>query len=103
MLPEKAEEADYLLRFKRDFTIAVVEAKSAYKNPADGLQQAKEYAGIIGLKFAYAINGKGIIEHDFITGKDADLEGFPTPNELWARLRQSEGITSEVVGRALQR
>lgn len=99
---KKQKRADYLLRFRRDFAIAVVEAKSAYKNPADGLQQAKEYAEILSLKFAYATNGKGIVEHDFITGKDADLEGFPTPAELWARLSQSEGITLEVEERLLQ-
>lgn len=99
---KKQKRADYLLRFRRDFTIAVVEAKSAYKNPADGLQQAKEYAEILSLKFAYATNGKGIIEHDYITGKDADLEGFPTPDELWARLSQAEGVTPEVAERLLQ-
>ncbi len=69
------------------------EAKSAYKNPGDGLQQAKEYAEILGLKFAYSTNGKGIVEHDFITGKDTDLESFPTPDELWMRLSQLENIT----------
>ena len=49
--PQK--RADYLLRYRRDFPIAVVEAKAAYKNSGDGLQQAKEYALILGLKFAY--------------------------------------------------
>jgi len=72
------KRADYLLRYKRDFSIAVVEAKSVYKKPGDGLQQAKEYAQILGLKFAYATNGHGIVEHDFITGRDNDLEVFPT-------------------------
>lgn len=99
---KKQKRADYLLRFRRDFTIAVVEAKSAYKNPADGLQQAKEYAEILGLKFAYATNGKGIIEHDYITGNDADLAGFPTPDELWARLSRAEGVTPELAERLLQ-
>jgi type I restriction enzyme R subunit len=58
-LPTK--KADYLLRHTPDFTIAVVEAKAQHKSPADGLQQAKEYAQILGLKFAYATNGKGIV------------------------------------------
>jgi type I restriction enzyme R subunit len=51
--PQK--RADYLLRYRRDFPIAVVEAKSIYANPGDGLQQAQEYALILGLKFAYQI------------------------------------------------
>ncbi len=99
---KKQKRADYLLKFRRDFSIAVVEAKSAYKNAGDGLQQAKEYAEILGLKFAYSTNGKGIVEHDYITGKDKDLENFPTPDELWMRLSQSEGIEPEIAGRLLE-
>jgi len=49
----KQKRADYLLRYTRDFAIAVVEAKPEYKKPGDGLQQAKDYAEILGLKFAY--------------------------------------------------
>lgn len=75
--PQK--RADYLLRFTRDFMIAVVEAKAAYKTPGAGLQQAKEYAEILGLKFAYATNGKGIIEFDYTTGLETELDRFPAP------------------------
>ena len=56
--PQK--RADYLLRYTRDFSIAVVEAKPDYKTPGEGLQQAKDYAEILGLKFAYSTNGHGI-------------------------------------------
>ncbi len=44
--PTRREQrrADYLLKYRRDFTLAVVEAKSVYKKPGDGLQQAKDYA-----------------------------------------------------------
>src|SRR5579864_7481220 len=83
---------DYLLRYRRDFPIAVVEAKTIYAKPGDGLQQAKEYAQILGLKFAYATNGHGIVEHDFLTGQDNDLEAFPSAEDLWDRLSTSEGI-----------
>lgn len=92
----KQKRSDFLLKMRRDFSIAVVEAKSAYKKPGDGLQQAKEYAEILKLKFAYSTNGKGIVEHDFITGKDTDLESFPTPDELWGRLSKSENITPQI-------
>src|SRR5947207_3355294 len=88
--PQK--RADYLLRYKRDFNIAVVEAKSVYAKPGDGLQQAKDYAQILGLKFAYATNGHGIVEHDFLSGRDNDIETFPSAEELWSRLRKTEGI-----------
>src|ERR1022692_858284 len=86
---------DYLLRYRRDFPIAVVEAKTLYAKPGDGLQQAKEYAQILGLKFAYATNGHGIVEHDFLTGQDNDLEAFPSDDDLWSRLATSEGIVDE--------
>jgi len=97
--PQK--RADYLLKYRRDFTLAVVEAKSVYKNPCDGLQQAKDYAQILGLKFSYSTNGHGIVEHDFFTGKDNDLETFPTPDELWGRLQAAENITPEISERML--
>lgn len=81
------KKADYVLRYRSDSAIAVVEAKRSFKKPADGLQQAMEYAEILGLKFAYSTNGKGIVEHDFITGKQREIASFPSPTELWTRLR----------------
>jgi len=98
-LPQK--RADYLLRYARDFMIAVVEAKHVYRKPGDGLQKAKDYAQILGLKFAYSTNGTSIVEHDFLTGLDRDLETFPSPSDLWRRLRQSEGIEPEDIANRL--
>ena len=88
--PQK--RADYLLRYKPNLMIAVVEAKASLKNHRDGLQQAKEYAQILDLKFAYSTNGKGIVEHDFLSGRETELEAFPSPDELWARLQMHLGI-----------
>lgn len=78
---------DYVLFIRRNIPIAVVEAKAEYKLPGDGLQQALQYAEMLGVKFAYASNGKGIVEHDFITGQECDLVLFPGPDELWGRLK----------------
>ncbi len=89
--PQK--RADYILRYRPDFMIAVVEAKAAFKKAGDGLQQAKEYAQILDLKFAYSSNGYEIVEHDFLTGKESDLVEFPTPKELWQRRHEQLGIT----------
>jgi type I restriction enzyme R subunit len=91
--PQK--RADYLLRYRPDLMLAVVEAKASHKNPGDGLQQAKEYAQILELKFAYATNGHGIVEHDFLSGKEANLDVFPKPEELWKRLYVTMGLKSE--------
>ena len=89
------KKADYLLYFRPGYLIGVVEAKAAYKKPADGLQQAMDYAEILGLKFAYATNGHGIIEHNFITGKQRPLDTFPSPTDLWGRFRSAEGLTDD--------
>lgn len=82
VLRRPQKRADYLLRYTRDFMLAVIEAKAAYKIPGAGLQQAKEYAQFLGLPFAYATNGHGIVEHDFLTGRDRDLSTFPAPSDL---------------------
>jgi type I restriction enzyme R subunit len=96
------KRADYLLRYTRDFLIGVVEAKPDYKNPGDGLQQAKEYAEILGLKFAYSTNGHGIVEFDYLTGEERDdLETFPSPGELWQRLRKADKLDNEATASRL--
>jgi type I restriction enzyme, R subunit len=90
-----SKRADYLLRYARDFMLAVVEAKAAYKLPGDGLQQGKQYAEVLGLKFAYSTNGHSIIECDYTTGQEREVETFPKPGELWQRLRSAQRITDE--------
>ncbi len=91
------KRADYILRYRPNYVVAVVEAMSAYKNAADGMQQAKEYAQTLGAKFAYATNGKSILEYSFLTGKETEISTFPPPDELWHHIRQAEGIKDDVV------
>jgi type I restriction enzyme R subunit len=86
------KRVDYLLRYTRDFPLAVVEAKAAYKSASDGLQQAKDYAEMLGLKFAYATNGHEIIEVDYSTGRETARADYPTPAQLWQRYRTASGI-----------
>jgi type I restriction enzyme R subunit len=93
---KKAKKADYLLRYSQNFLIAVVEAKREYKTAAEGMQQAKEYAQILGLKFAYATNGQEIFEFNSITGLENKIEKFPTPTELWNRLISIEPVKTEI-------
>jgi type I restriction enzyme, R subunit len=98
----KQKRADYILRYRHDFPLAVVEAKE-YQLPASaGLQQAMEYAEILGLKFAYATNGQEIIEHDFLTGQQSTLSAYPTPDELWARYCLAQGITPQIAEHLLE-
>jgi type I restriction enzyme R subunit len=81
------KRVDYLLRYTRDFPLAVVEAKASYRAAADGVQQAKQYAEMLGLKFAYATNGHDIIEFDYFAGLETPRADYPTPDELWQRYR----------------
>src|ERR1035437_6292561 len=93
---KKAKKADFLLRYTQNFLIAVVEAKRQYKTASEGMQQAKDYAQILGLKFAYATNGKEILEFNFITGLETKIEKFPTATELWNRLSSVEPVKAEI-------
>jgi len=97
--PQK--RADYLLRYTRDFPIAVIEAKAEYLSPGTGLEQAKDYAEILGLKFAYATNGHGIIEFDYLTGLEQEITRFPAPSEHWERLAASQGLDESKKSRLL--
>ena len=95
------KRADYVLNYTRDFMIAVVEAKPEADPAGTGMQQAKDYAEILGLKFAYATNGHAILEFDYTTGQERELSGFPTPDELWQRLTTAEGLSEDSARRLL--
>ncbi|MBM3982560.1 MAG: DEAD/DEAH box helicase [Planctomycetes bacterium] len=87
---------DYLLYFRREMPLAVVEAKSNAKPAANGLQQAKEYAKLLDLKFAYATNGTEIIEFDAFTQNETVVSAFPTPEQLLQRYQVGMGFSSAV-------
>jgi type I restriction enzyme R subunit len=76
--------ADYILEY-RTIMLAVVEAKAWDKPLTEGVAQAKEYADKLALRFAYATNGQGIYEIDMVSGREGELERYPTPDELWNR------------------
>ncbi len=90
----KGKRADYILYYKPNQPIAIIEAKDNAHSIGAGIQQGLEYAEILDLSFAYSSNGDGFIEHDNTTGKERELvlHEFPTPEELWNRLNTSKGI-----------
>ncbi len=95
----EAKKADYILSYKPNLPIAVVEAKDNKHSVGAGMQQALEYAEILDVPFAYSSNGDAFLEHDR-TVKDGtvtreiSLDQFPTPDELWARYCKAKGYTS---------
>lgn len=89
---KKAKFADYMLYYNRATPIAIVEAKDANHTVSFGLQQAKEYAQMMDVPFAFSSNGSGFQEYDFLTGTERTLamDEFPTKDELYERfLRES--------------
>ncbi|MBQ9882441.1 MAG: DEAD/DEAH box helicase family protein [Synergistes sp.] len=98
---ERPKRADYLLYLGANNPIAVIEAKDNSHSVSFGLQQAKEYAVMLDLPFAYSSNGDGFFEHDFLTGMERELglNDFPTEAELTARYKAGKnngaGITPE--------
>src|SRR4051794_32414194 len=88
------KRVDYLLRYTRDFPLAVVEAKATYKTAADAVQQARIYAEMLGLKFAYATNGTDIIEIDYFAGTETHVADFAKPEELWDRYQTGSGVST---------
>ena len=87
-----SKKVDYLLRYTRDFPLAVVEAKVTYKAAENAVQQARQYAEMLGLKFAYATNGADIIECDYFAGTEVRRPDFQTPDELWRRYRAGNNV-----------
>lgn len=95
----KQKYTDYLLYYKKDFPIAVVEAKDNKKSVGAGIQQAISYAEILDVPFAFSSNGDGFVEHDRITGKERNLslDEFPTKAELWNRFVAQASLSNEQI------
>lgn len=85
---EKGKKADYVLYYSPGLPIAVVEAKRLKKSALEGIGQAKNYAKMLGIYFAYSTNGREIEEFDFTTKKQETIDRFPTPEELYRRYVQ---------------
>lgn len=97
----KAKYADYMLYYNRANPIAIVEAKDANHSVSFGMQQAKEYAAMMDIPFAFSSNGFGFQEYDFLTGKERSfsMDEFPTKEELYQRYlsesNDGEGLSED--------
>ncbi len=98
---KKGKRCDYILYVDENYPIAVVEAKDRNHQPADGIQQAIDYATDLQLPFAYSSNGAQFVEHDMKTGAERTfgMDDFPRPEELKERerrwLEEHEHLTAE--------
>ena len=103
----KSKRADYILYYKPNIPIALIEAKDNTYAIGDGMQQGLEYAETLNIPFVFSSNGDGFVFHDR-TGTSAEwettlgLDAFPSPDDLWARYRVWKGLTPEAESVVLQ-
>lgn len=95
----EAKKADYILYYKLNIPLAVIEAKDNNHAVGAGMQQALEYADILDLPFAHSSNGDAFLDHDrtgtgSMVEREIPLDQFPTPDELWRRYRAAKGYTA---------
>lgn len=92
----EAKKADYLLFYKPNIPLAVIEAKDNNHSVGAGMPQALEYAEILDVPFAYSSNGDAFLEHDRTATsgtvtREIPLDQFPSPEELWQRYCAAKG------------
>ncbi len=93
----KKKRADYILYYKPNIPLAIIEAKNNKHTLGAGMQQALEYAQVLDIPFVYSSNGDGFLEHDRKNGteKEIALNEFPSPNALWQRYKKNENMTAK--------
>ena len=93
----REKKVDYLLLWKNNILLAIVEAKGQDHSADEGYQQAIDYAIDLDVPFTYATNGIDLIEKDMVTGinKHMKLQDFPGPDELWDRYLREKGFDSK--------
>lgn len=101
------KRADYILYYKPNIPIAIVEAKDNKHTVGAGMQQALDYSQILDIPFVFSSNGDGFVFHDK-TATAGDLEtqidndSFPSPADLWEKYKRFKGITEPEVSRIVE-
>src|SRR5262245_39738706 len=95
----KEKRADYILYYKPNIPIAIIEAKDNNHTIKAGLQQALGYSQILDIPFVFSSNGDGFAFYDKTVQDERietefDLDSFPSPAELWAKYKKYRGITT---------
>ena len=96
----RAKRADYILYYKPNIPIAVIEAKDATHSVGDGMQQALSYAKTLDIPFVFSSNGEGFLFHDRTGQSDQTeshlpLNAFPSPSQLWAAYRTWKNLAPD--------
>ena len=94
------KRADYVLFYKPNIPIAIIEAKDNTHSMSDGMQQGLGYAELLQVPFVFSSNGDGFIFHnkiaqDGILEKEISLDEFPSPETLWNIWTNNLGLNEE--------
>lgn len=95
----KRKFADYILYYKPNVPVAIIEAKDNKHNISSGIQQALGYANTLDIPCVFSSNGDGFLFHDK-TAEDGQIEKeltlneFPSPEELWRKYQKYKGIAT---------
>jgi type I restriction enzyme R subunit len=97
----ESKRPDYILYYKPNIKIAVIEAKDNNHSVGSGMQQALNYAAMLDIPFVYSSNGDAFLEHDRtvtsgIIEREIPLDKFPTPQELWQRYCKWQNIDDQL-------
>jgi type I restriction enzyme R subunit len=93
------KRADYILYYKPNIPVAIIEAKDNTYSVRAGIQQALDYARILDIPCVFSSNGDGFLFHDRTeTGAEIEtelsLDAFPSPEMLWEKYKKFKGITT---------
>src|ERR1700690_4349101 len=103
----KGKRADYILYFKPNIPLALIEAKDNSCGVGDGMQQGLDYATTLDIPFVFSSNGDGFVFHDRTgvggaTETTLALDAFPSPTDLWGRYSAWKRLTPKAEEIVLQ-
>lgn len=92
----KRKFADYILSYKW-IKLAIIEAKKLDLEATEWLEQVKEYAKILNLRFVFSTNWKKIYQFDMQTGFWSFVENYPNPEKLYEMVFEAENEVREIL------
>ena len=103
----KRKRADYILYYKTNIPIAIIEAKDNNHSVRSGIQQALDYANTLDIPFVFSSNGDGFLFHDKTSNNEnleteIALNDFPSPEELWNKYKIFKGFSTPEVNKIIE-
>lgn len=96
------KRADYILYYKPNIPVAIIEVKDNKHTVRSGIQQALDYARILDIPCVFSSNGDGFLFHDRTSDEietELSLENFPSPEALWLKYKKYKGVGSPAAGK----